>query len=54
MEIFIKRSDIEVPLKNIDFLEKIEVKKKYPNTVIVKIYETSPIAIIYKNKSSSV
>ena len=48
---FIKRSDIEVPLKNIDFLEKIEVKKKYPNTVIVKIYETKPIAIIFKKKN---
>ena len=31
----VKRSDIEQPLKKIDFLEKIEVKKKYPNTIIV-------------------
>ena len=47
---FIKRDDIEEPLKNINFLEKIEVKKKYPNTVIVKIYETKPVAIIFKKK----
>ena len=30
----IKRKDIEDSLKEIDFLEKIEVKKKYPNTII--------------------
>ena len=41
--------DIEKSLKKIDFLDKIEVKKKYPNTIIVKIYETEPLAVIYKN-----
>ena len=46
----IKGSDIEEPLKEIDFLEKIEVKKRYPNTVIIKIFETRPIAILFKNK----
>tara|TARA_B100001123_G_C15129617_1_gene954750 strand:- start:305 stop:988 length:684 start_codon:yes stop_codon:yes gene_type:complete len=46
----IKRKDIENPLKEISFLDKIEVKKKYPNTIIVKIFETRPVAIIYKNK----
>ena len=46
----VKRSDIEQPLKKIDFLEKIEVKKKYPNTIIVKIFETKPVAIVFKNK----
>ena len=47
---FIKRNDIEKPLKLIDFLEKIEVKKKYPNTIIIKVYETQPVAILF-NKS---
>jgi len=46
---FIKRKDLEDSLKNINFLEKIEVKKKYPNTVIVKIFETKPMGFIYKN-----
>ena len=46
--LFIERNDIERPLKSIDFLEKIEVKKKYPNTVIIKVYETKPIAILFK------
>ena len=43
--LFIKRSDIEKPLKSIDFLKKIEVKKKYPNTIIINVYETEPVAI---------
>ena len=47
----IKREDIEQPLKEINFLEKIEVKKKYPSTVIIKVYETKPVAILFKNKT---
>ena len=46
----IKGIDIEEPLKTIDFLKKIEVKKKYPNTVIVKFFETRPVAILFKDK----
>ena len=46
----IKRKDIEESLKEIDFLEKIEVKKKYPNTIIVKIYETKPVAVFFKDQ----
>jgi len=45
---FIKKIDIEAPLKKTDFLEKIEVKKKYPNTIIIKVYETKPMAILIK------
>ena len=47
---FINKEDIEGPLKLINFLEKIEVKKKYPNTIIIKIYETKPTAILFKKK----
>ena len=47
---FVKRTQIEEPLKEINFLEKIEVKRKYPNTIIIKIFETKPIAILFKNK----
>ena len=46
----VKRHDLEEPLKSFYFLEKIEVKKKYPNTIIVKIFETKPVAIVFKNK----
>ena len=37
---FIKKNDINEPLKKIEFLDRIDVKKKYPNTLIIKIYET--------------
>ena len=47
---FIKREDIEQSLKSIDFLEKVEVKKKYPNTLVVKIIETKPVGILFKGK----
>ena len=46
--LFFNKNYIEKPLKSIDFLEKIEVKKKYPNTIIIKVYETKPIAILFK------
>ena len=48
--LFVNRSDIKKPLNSIDFLEKIEVKKKYPNTIIIKVYETKPVAILFKKK----
>jgi len=46
----ISKGDIEEPLMNIDFLEKIQVSKKYPNRIVIKIFETHPIAKIYKNE----
>jgi len=46
----IKKKDIENPLKDIDFLEKIQVKKKYPDTISIKVFETFPIAIITKKE----
>ena len=48
---FIKRRDIEEPLREINFLKNIVVKKKYPSTVIVKIFETKPVAILFKNQN---
>ncbi len=49
--LFIKRNEIETPLKTIKFLEKIEVKKKYPSTIIIHIYETKPVAILFKKNT---
>ena len=46
----VKREDIEEALKTINFLGKIEVKKRYPDTIIVKIFETKPLGILFKNK----
>ena len=43
----IKGSDIEQSLEKIDFLKKIEVKKKYPSTVVVKIFEmNNPYGVV--------
>ena len=47
----IERNDLEGPLGSIDFLEKIEVKKKYPNTIVINIYETKPVAILFKENT---
>jgi len=47
----LKKKDIEEPLKEIYFLDKIEVKRKYPKTIIIKVFETKPLAILFKNKS---
>ena len=47
---FVKKEDITEPLKGIDFFDKVEVKKKYPNTILLTIFETNPVAILFKNK----
>ena len=47
----IKRKDVEKSLQNVTFLKKIEVKKKYPDTIIVKIFETKPLGILFKDKT---
>ena len=47
----IKKEDIVDSLNDIDFLEKVEVKKRYPNTIIVKIFETKPVGILFKNQN---
>tara|TARA_B110000116_G_C16758047_1_gene546953 strand:+ start:458 stop:1141 length:684 start_codon:yes stop_codon:yes gene_type:complete len=46
----ISKKDINKSLKNIDFLNNISVKKKYPNTIIIKVFETKPLAVLFKNK----
>ena len=45
--ILIKGETIKKLVDSLDFLEKIEVKKKSPNTIIIKIFETNPIAILH-------
>jgi len=48
---YLKKIDIENPLRDTFFLEKIEVKKRYPSTVLIKIFETKPAAILFKDKT---
>lgn len=50
--LFLKGSDIQSLLNSTDFLEKISVKKKYPDTIIIKVIETRPIAILFKNNKN--
>ena len=49
--LFISNSDIANPLKTVDYLQKVEVKKKYPNTIVIKIYETKPVGVLFKNNT---
>ena len=46
--LFIKRKDIQSLLSSINFLKKIEVRKKYPDTIIIKVYETKLVAVLFK------
>ena len=47
----ISNNDIQKPLETINFLEKIEVKKIYPNTILIKVYESDPVGILFKNNT---
>ena len=46
----IKREELEETLEDLAFSKKIEVKKKYPKTIKIKILETKPLGIIFKDK----
>ncbi len=48
---FINNEELTLPLKEINFFDKVKVKKKYPNTIIVEIFETKPVAILFKKKT---
>tara|TARA_Y100000590_G_C15620536_1_gene977398 strand:- start:76 stop:759 length:684 start_codon:yes stop_codon:yes gene_type:complete len=48
---FLKKRDIRQLLNKIDFLHKIEVKKVYPSTIIIKIFESEPVALVFKNQT---
>ena len=48
--IFLTNKDILKYLMNLDYLKRIEVKKKYPDTIVIKIYETEPLAVLYRGK----
>jgi cell division protein FtsQ len=46
----LKKREIRNSLLGINFLKDIEVKKKYPNTIFIKVKETIPLAIIIKKE----
>lgn len=47
---FLKNDDLVNPLYMFEFLHKVEIKKKYPSTIKIKIYEEKPIGILNKKK----
>ena len=49
--IFLKNLEIEKALMQNSFIESFEIKKKYPNTLTIKIFEKKPIAILQHNKN---
>ena len=46
---FLRTNEIESKLGEIDLIESFELKKIYPNKIILKIFEKKPVAIL-KNK----
>ena len=43
---FLPKNSIEKSLKEIHFIDSLEIKKIYPHTIRIKIFEIKPIAII--------
>ena len=52
--LLLEKQEIINQLKSIDYLEKVDVKKKYPETIVIKVYETKPVALIFKNNKKYV
>ena len=48
--LFLSNHEIERALKQNSFIESFKIKKKYPSTLKVEIYEKKPIAIIFKKQ----
>ena len=49
--LLIKNNDIKTALMRNDFIESFQMKKKYPNTLKIKINEKKPIAILINKKN---
>ena len=49
--IFLNTSDIKKKLKTKSFIESFEIKKIYPNKIIIRIFEKKPIAILQSKKN---
>ena len=49
--IFFNNNEIAKKLDNLDFIESFEIKRIYPNKIIIKIFEKTPIAILQNKKN---
>ena len=43
--------EVENILKQNSYIQGFEIKKKYPDTLIIKIFEKRPIAILFKKRN---
>ncbi len=50
---FLKNKNIKKKLKQNSFVDSFEIKKIYPNKIIIKIFEKKPIAIIQNKKEKN-
>ncbi len=48
--IFLKNSQIEETLMQNSLIESFKIKKKYPNTLKIQIFEKKPIAVLFDKK----
>ena len=48
--LFLKNKEIEKLVMQNSFIDSFNVKKKYPNTLIIKIFEKKPIGILLNKK----
>ncbi len=48
--IFLKNREIKKALMQNSFIESFKIKKKYPDTLIINIFEKKPIAILLSKK----
>ena len=49
--IFFSNNEIAKKLDNLDFIESFEIKRIYPNKIIIKIFKKKPIAILQNKKN---
>ncbi len=49
--LFLKNKEIENILIQDSFIESFTIKKKYPSTLNIKVFEKKPIAILFNKKS---
>ena len=48
--LFLESNEIKNALMQNSFIEGFNIKKKYPNTLKIKIFEKKPIAVLYNKK----
>jgi cell division septal protein FtsQ len=50
----LKKRDVLKPLLKIDYLDRVEVKINYPDTIDIKVIETIPVAMMVKENNKYV